>query len=163
MHRPIKFSFALNHTIMKPNLKKEHAKLLYTREKLDQKEIAERTGVSEQTISKWVNADRGEWKRLRQSLIVTKSEQLSRIYEQIDEVNTTIREREQGNRYASSKEADILVKLTAAAKNLESEASVADVVEVSKKYLNWLRILAPNKAREAAMMFDDFIRDLLKR
>jgi transposase len=148
---------------MKPNLKKEHARLLFTQEKLSQKEIAERVCVSEQTITKWVNADKGEWKRLRQSLVVTKSEQLSRIYEQLDELNLAIRQQPEGKRYASTKEADTLVKLTAAAKNLESDASIADTVEVSKRFLNWLRPLAPNKAKEIAAMFDDFIRELLKR
>lgn len=148
---------------MNKNSKKEYAKLLYTQENLTQKEIAEKVGVSEQTITKWVNAENEEWKRLRQSIIVTKKEQLSRIYEQIDEINVSIRSREPGKRYADSKEADTLVKLTTAARNLESEASVSDAIEVGKKFLGWLKPLAPAKAREIAVMFDDFIRDLLKR
>lgn len=148
---------------MKVSLKKEYAKVLFTQEKLSQKEIAEKAEVSEQTITRWVNADNGEWKRLRQSHIVTKTEQLARIYEQIDELNSAIRNLPAGERYASAKQADTLVKLTAAARNMESDASVSDVIEVSKRFLNWLKMLAPNKARELAPMFDDFIKDLLKR
>jgi transcriptional regulator with XRE-family HTH domain len=148
---------------MNKNAKKDYAKLLFTQENLTQKEIAEKVGVSEQTLTKWVNADNEEWKRLRQNIIVTKKEQLSRIYEQIDEINSSIRSKETGRRYADSKEADTLVKLTAAAKNLESEASVGDAIEIGKKFLSWLKPLAPAKAREIAVMFDDFIRDLLKR
>lgn len=148
---------------MNKNAKKEYAKLLFTQENLTQKEIAEKTGVSEQTITKWVNANNEEWKRMRQSIIITKKEQLSRIYEQIDEINASIRLKEPGKRFADSKEADTLVKLTSAARNLESEASVSDAIEVGKKFLGWLKPLAPAKSREIALLFDNFIRDLLKR
>jgi transcriptional regulator with XRE-family HTH domain len=148
---------------MKPNLKKEHAKLLFTQEKLSQKEIAEKVNVSEQTITKWVNTNNGEWKRLRQSLIVTKKEQLSRIYEQIDEITQEIRKREEGKRYVNSKEADILVKLTAAAKNLETEASVSVVIEVAMKFLDYIRPIDLEKAKEISGYFDSYIKDLLKR
>jgi transcriptional regulator with XRE-family HTH domain len=148
---------------MKPNLKKEHAKLLFTQEKLSQKEIAEKVNVSEQTITKWVNANNGEWKRLRQSLIVTKKEQLSRIYEQIDEITQEIQKREEGKRYVNSKEADILVKLTAAAKNLETDASVSVVIEVAMKFLDYVRPIDLEKAKEISGYFDSYIKDLLKR
>ncbi len=143
--------------------KKDFAKILFTKENLSQKEIAERVGVAEKTVSKWVNENDEEWKRLRQSVIVTKEQQLRRIYDQLDELNATIMKREPGKRYADSKEADTMVKLTAAAKNLETDASVADIIEVQKRFLNWLRKLAPQKAKEVASMVDDFIKDTLKR
>lgn len=148
---------------MKPNLKKEHAKLLFTQEKLSQKEIAERVNVSEQTITKWVNANNGEWRRLRQNLIVTKKEQLSRIYEQLDEITEEIQTREKGKRYVNSKEADILVKLTAAARNLETETSLAEIIEVGMRFLNWMRPVDLEKAKEFSGYFDGFIKDQLKK
>lgn len=148
---------------MKPNLKKEHAKLLFTQEKLSQKEIAEKVGVSEQTITKWVNANNEEWRRLRQSLVVTKKEQLSRIYEQIDEITQSIQKKPVGGRYADTKEADTLVKLTTAAKNLETEASIAEIIEVSMRFLNWLRPIDLEKAKEASGLLDSFIKDQLKK
>lgn len=148
---------------MKPNLKKEHAKLLFTQEKLSQKEIAERVNVSEQTITKWVNANNGEWRRLRQNLIVTKKEQLSRIYEQLDEITEEVQKREKGKRYVNSKEADILVKLTAAAKNLETETSLAEIIEVVMRFLNWMRPVDLEKAKEFSGYFDGFIKDQLKK
>ncbi len=163
IHHSEWFSFVLKAFQMNKNAKKEYAKLLFTQENLIQKEIAEKVGVSEQTITKWVNADGEAWKRLRQSIIITKKEQLSRIYEQIDEINISIRSRDPGQRFANSKEADTLVKLTSAARNLESEASVSDAIEVGKKFLSWLKPISPAKSREIAVMFDDFIRDLLKR
>lgn len=146
---------------MKAEQKKELAKLLFVNEKLSQKEIAQRVEISEKTLSRWVND--GQWRKLRQSLLVTKEEQLRRIYEQIDELNTAIASREPGQRYANTKDADTLSKLTSAAKNLESEASISDIVSVAKRFLNWLRPLDIEKAKEISSLIDAFIKDQLKR
>lgn len=146
---------------MKAEQKKELAKLLFVNEKLSQKEIAHRVEISEKTLSRWVND--GQWRKLRQSLLVTKEEQLRRIYEQIDELNTAIASREPGQRYANTKDADTLSKLTSAAKNLESEASISDIISVAKRFLNWLRPLDIDKAKEISSLIDAFIKDQLKR
>ena len=71
--------------------KKEWAKLLYTRERLTQKEIAERTGISAVTINKWIREY--AWNKLKQSMLVTRETQLNRLYMQLDELNTAIMER----------------------------------------------------------------------
>lgn len=146
---------------MKTEQKKELAKLLFVNEHLTQKEISQRVGVSEKTLSRWVNQE--EWRKLRQSLLVTKEEQLRRIYEQIDELNTAIAQREPGQRYANTKDADTLSKLTSAAKNLESDASVSDIVSVAKRFLTWLRPIDMGKAKELSGLFDAFIKEQLKR
>ena len=148
---------------MKMIQKKEHAKLLFIKENLSQKEIAEKVEVSEKTINRWVNENNEEWKRMRQSIIITKEEQLRRIYEQLDELNQAIQKRDAGCKYANSKEADVIVKLTAAANNLESDASIADIVEVAKRFLNWLRPLDLQKAKEVSALLDAFIKDQMKR
>jgi transposase len=141
--------------------RKDWAKLLYTKEHLSQKEIAERTGVSAVTINKW--AKEGEWQKLRQSMLTTKETQIARLYEQLDELNSVIQSRDPGERYANSKEADTLTKLTAAIKSMETDASIADITEVGKRLLEWLRPQNPDKAIEVARLFDDFIKDCLKR
>lgn len=146
---------------MKTTEKKEWAKLLFTKEGLSQTEVAARTGVSKVTINKWVAS--GEWNKLRQSLLVTRDEQLRRLYMQLDELNTAIMQREQGSRFANSKEADTISKLTVSIRTLETDASIADIVEVCKRILNYLRPISPEKAREVAMIFDDFIKEALKR
>lgn len=141
-------------------VEKELAKLLYTKEFLSQKEIAERIGVSEKTISKWAATD--NWKRLRQSMVITKGEQLMSLYEQLDELNTTIRTREEGNKYANSKESDIISKLSASIKNLERETNIADIVSVMSKFLNYVRAIDIEKAKEISYFSDVFIKESLK-
>lgn len=143
--------------------KKEWAKSEYLRGDLSQKEIAEKVGISTVTMNKWVNDPEDNWDRLRKSMLITREAQLQRLYMQLDELNRNIMSREEGKRFPDSKEADTISKLAGAIKTMETEANIADVVEVSKRFLNWLRRLAPEKAREVAAMFNDFIKDLLKR
>ena len=146
---------------MKISEKKDWAKLLFTREGLTQKEIAAKIGVSAQSMTKWVKDN--EWDRLRQSLLVTRDEQLKRLYMQLDELNSMIMKRPAGERFANSKEADTISKLTVSIRTMETDASIADIVEVCKRVLNYLRPISPTKAKETAEIFDDFIRDTLKR
>jgi transcriptional regulator with XRE-family HTH domain len=149
--------------LMKIEQKKELAKLLFVRENLSQKELAVKVGVAEKTISKWVNANEEEWKRMRQSLVVTKEEQLRHFYDQVDELNQAIRSREPGKRYATNKDADTLSKLTSSIKNLETETSISEIIEVSRGYLNWLRPIDIEKAKETANLMDAYIKEKLRR
>lgn len=144
--------------------KKDYAKLLYTIEGVTvQKELAERVGVSPQTINKWVNEDDKLWDRLRQSIIITKESELRRLYMQIQELNDAIEERPKGQRYSNSKEADVLVKLTAAVRQLETDTSIADVMEVLKKFLSFTRSLKDaDYLKELTSLADNFIKSLIK-
>ena len=141
--------------------KKEWAKLLYIRENLTQKEIAQKVGSSAVTISKWIKQDK--WDELRRSMLITRETQLNRLYMQLDELNSAIMTREEGKRFPDYKEAGAISDLTKAIKTMETEASIADIVEVGKRLLNWLRPINPDKAIEIARIVDDFIKDILKR
>lgn len=140
--------------------KQEWAKTLYLLENFTQKEIAEKVGVTEKTMSKWVNE--GQWSQLKSSVIITKSEELKRIYMQINELNTMIFKRDEGQRFASSKEADSLSKLAAAARSLETETSVTDVIEVFKRFTNWLRASDLDRAKDLIILQDAFIKSLMR-
>lgn len=140
--------------------KKAWAQTEYVVKNLSQKEVAEIVGVSTVTLSKWVNQNR--WDELRRQMLVTREKQLSRLYMQIDELTRVIEARPDGQRFSSSKEADTINKLTAAIRALETEASVADIVEVSKRLLDWLRPMNPARAIEIAGIFNDFVKHSLK-
>ena len=77
---------------LKKTEQKEYAKFLFTEKNLTQKEIAEKAGVTEKTLTKWVGENDGEWKKFRQSLMVTKPAQIKAYYEQLerlkDHINT---------------------------------------------------------------------------
>ena len=147
---------------LKNNQKKEWAKDLFLSDQtITQKEVAERVETSTVTMNKWV--EQGGWKQLRDSLLITRESQLRRMYMQLDELNTGIMNREPGKRFADPKEAETIRKLTNAIRSLETESSIADVVEVCKRLLNWLKPINPTLAKIVAGVFDDFIKYVLKR
>jgi len=139
--------------------KKEWAKLLYLKEKITQKEISEKVGVTEKTISKWVNTEK--WETLKASITITKEDTLRRIYMQINEINAVIEKKPEGERYATGTEATNLAKLATAAKMLESEASISETMEVFKRFINWLRPLDLVKAKEVIVLQDNYIKRML--
>lgn len=141
--------------------KKEFARLLYSKEGVTvQKELAERAGVSEQTISKWVRTE--NWEDLRASIIITKEAELRRLYMQLTELNDAIMKREAGQRFASNKEADTLIKLTAAIRQLETDTSVADTLEVLKNFINHIRQDDYTKAKDVTQLADTFVKHITK-
>jgi transcriptional regulator with XRE-family HTH domain len=140
--------------------KKDWAKTVYLNERLTQKEIAERVGVSAQTLGKWIAKEK--WEALKTSLSITREEQLANLYRQVAEINASIAARDEGQRFANSKEADIINKLAAAIDKMERETGLADIVSVSKDILSWARIIDPARVKELSGLFDAYIREKIK-
>jgi transposase len=138
--------------------KKELAQFFYCNSQLSQKEIAEKVGVSEVSMSKWVRE--GKWDTLKASITITRQEQLNRVYQQISAINNKITEEQKG--IPTGADADVLAKLAAVVERLEKETSITDVVSVSMKFLDWLRKIDTEKAKELSGLFDAFIKDLLR-
>jgi transcriptional regulator with XRE-family HTH domain len=139
--------------------KKEWTKLMFLKDNKTQREISDITGVSEKTISKWKKEE--NWDRLRSSIIISKAEELRRIYQQINELNTKIEKRPDGDRYANSKEADTLSKLAATAKNLESDLSVVDIIDAFIGFQDWLREVNLELAKAIIELQDRYIKHKL--
>lgn len=140
--------------------KKEWAKTLYLKENLTQKEIAARVGVSQQTITRWVNTEK--WEDLKTSITLTRQEQIANLYRQVSEMNRAITSRGEGERFATSKEADVLGKLAAAINKMETEVGIKDIVEVGGKFIDWIRAVDLDKAKDITALYDAFIKDQLK-
>lgn len=139
--------------------KKEWAKLLYTKEHISQKEIAERVGVSTVTINRWVNKER--WDDLRVSITITREEQLKNLYRQLGEMNKEISERD-GNKFPNTAEADTITKLANAIDKLEAETGLNEILSAFKEFFNWLRKFNLEEAQRLVPLFDDFIKTKLK-
>jgi DNA-binding XRE family transcriptional regulator len=137
--------------------KKDWAELLVKRTMMNQKEIAEKVGVTPKTMSKWW--DEQNWDTLRTSFFITKGQELQRVYQQISALNDDISNREQ--RWATSREADTLSKLASTARALESEANLADTIDVFLKFTDWIREVDFDKAKEINDLMDAYIKDSL--
>lgn len=139
--------------------KKEWAKTLYLRENLTQQEIADRVGCSRVSVSNWVRA--GKWEEQKVGITLTRQEQVANLYRQVAEINRTIAERPEGERFATSKEADILGKLAAAISKMEQEIGIADTISVLTGLIEWLRPHDIEKAKEITRIADAYIKDKL--
>ncbi len=139
--------------------KKEWAKTLYLRENLTQQEIADRVGVSRVTVSNWVRS--GKWEEQKAGLTLTRQEQVANLYRQVAEINRSISARAEGERFPNSKEADILGKLSAAIRNMEQEMAIADIISALTGFIEWLRPLDLDKAKELTRLADAYIKDKL--
>lgn len=139
--------------------KKEWAKTLYLRETLTQQEIAERVGVSRVTVSNWVRS--GKWEEQKAGITLTRQEQVGNLYRQVAEINRAISSRDEGERFATSKEADILGKLAAAISKMEQEVGIADMISVLTGFIGWVRLHDIEKAKEITRFADAYIKDRL--
>lgn len=156
--------------------KEEFAEWLVIRTSATKKEIAQRVGVTPKTMGRWW--DKNNWEQKRTSFFITKGQELQRIYIQISTLNNEIAERpkkwaelkekypedknipnEAPKGYASPREADTLSKLTASARSLETEVSLADIIDVAIKFTDWMREVDFEKSKEISDYFDSFIKD----
>lgn len=140
--------------------KKDYARQLYLNDSsITQAEIAEKVGVSKVTLCKWVKE--GKWQELQMSLLVGKEEQLARLYKQLRLLNDAI-ENKENQKFATSKEADAILKLTVAIKNLETEINIAEKMATGKEFLSFVRKTAGfDTSKEVAKLFDSFIKSCL--
>lgn len=113
---------------------REHARLLYMQGE-PQKSIAEKVGVSAQTITKWVSE--GNWEQSRAAVNITRQELVNKILKSIDVLLVDLADNPSPEKTAAS--ADKLVKFAATVEKLDKKASVVDVIEVFLAFSRWLR------------------------
>ncbi|MBO4739100.1 MAG: DDE transposase family protein [Bacteroidales bacterium] len=140
--------------------KKDYAKQLFLNDPgITQAEIAEKVGVSKVTICKWVKD--GKWQELQASLLIGKEEQLARLYKQLRLLNDAI-ENKQDQKFATSKEADAILKLTVAIKNLETETNIAEKMATGKEFLAFVRKTSGFElSKDVAKLFNAYIKSCL--
>lgn len=135
--------------------KREYALLLFLRG-YTQKEIAKKVGVTEKTIGTW--KEKHNWEKNKAASFLSNKEQIIFFYDQINEINTFIRERDEGKRFATSKEADALLKLTKAVKALEGDLGLSEIIDVGQEFLTFLKPLDFEASQILMKYYDQFIQ-----
>ncbi|MDR3226595.1 MAG: terminase [Prevotellaceae bacterium] len=113
--------------------KKEFARVLYMSGEA-QDEIAEKTGVSRVTISRWVNESK--WKEKRGAANITRPEIVNKLLLKISNLI------EESDNIADGKFADKLSKFAATIEKLDKKANIVDTVEVLTAFGKWLQYRA---------------------
>jgi transposase len=143
---------------LKKAQEREYAKILFLSENMNQKDLADRVGVTEKTIKSWI--EQGDWKKLKRSTLTTRQNQLNLLYDQLDWLNLEISMRD--IKAATIKEADIIIKLTSAIQKLEIETSVGETVEVARNFINYVRGTDLEFAKKCTTYFDLYIQTKMK-
>ena len=137
--------------------KKGIAKSLYLDGNYTQEEIADKVGITRQTVSRWIKAE--NWEEIKASVTITPAQIIAQWNRQIVEINKKINARPDGERFATTQEADALSKLAGSIKKLEADIGVPDCVSVAMRFLSWLRPLDIEAAKQFNNLFDAFIKD----
>lgn len=117
--------------------RREYARLLYMQGD-QQKLIAEKVGVSPQTVTKWVNA--GGWQEQRAAKNITRPELVNKLLRTIDKMIDSVEVSE--NPDVANGLGDKLAKIAATIEKLDKKASVVDAIEVFMAFGKWLQFQA---------------------
>ncbi|MCF0191321.1 MAG: terminase [Marinilabiliaceae bacterium] len=111
----------------------ELAKIYYL-DGMESKIIAEKVGVSEQTISSWKS--KGNWSELRAARNVTRPELVNKMLRSIDKLLDETLLSDDPSAIATM--ADRLSKLAAVVQKLDKKAGAVETIEVMTAFSKWL-------------------------
>ena len=97
-------------------------------------EIAEQTGVSRVTLSKWCTS--GGWRESRAASSITRPELVNKLLLTIDTLITQVNESK--NPLMMAGLGDKLAKLSSVIEKLDKKANVVDAIEVFMAFSKWL-------------------------
>lgn len=141
--------------------RKAHAKTLFLHEGItNQKDLAKRVGVSENTISKWLTD--GKWSNLKKNFILTREERMSDLLDELTEIQNHIKEQPEGRRFADSKLGDVRRKLIKDIKELETNASKNEVIHALMSLIKFVRPENVEEAKVITKWADIYIKSLLR-
>lgn len=141
--------------------KRSIALSLYLNGNYTQEELALKVGTTRQTIVRWMKED--AWQEIKASQSITPTQLIAQWQQQILEINTAISQREEGQRYATPKEADAMHKISCSIKKLQDDLGISEVISVCQRFLTWLRPVDAEQAKLFNNLMDAFIKDQVKR
>lgn len=142
---------------LKNEQKKALAKDIYLLGSFTFEEIAAKVGCARQTVARWAKNE--GWDELKAGMTIGREQILKNLYRQIEEMNSMISSREKGKRHADTREADILMKLSAAIKKMEDDAGISELVSSGIRFSDWLRKVDLEKAKEFVRLWDAFLKE----
>jgi transcriptional regulator with XRE-family HTH domain len=114
-------------------IKRELARLYYMQGET-QREIAEKTGVSEQTVGKWVND--GNWAIKRAAVNITRAELVNKT---LIAINAILEQFNTSEDPSKTIDADKLSKLAKIVGNLDKKSNIVNVIETFMSFTKWLQ------------------------
>jgi hypothetical protein len=122
------------------NPKQKAEELFLTTEK-SQKEIAEQLGIDPKTLYRWIK--QGHWRELKSATRRMPSVLVENIYEQLDDINYSISQRERGSRHPGKDESLTINRLINCIEKVKKQTSQGQNIEFMMNFIDW--VLPQNK------------------
>ncbi|MDR1984989.1 MAG: hypothetical protein LBQ28_09230 [Prevotellaceae bacterium] len=139
---------------------KEVALMLFLQE-FKQKEIAKKLGISEISVSRWAKDD--NWDELKKGVLTAKNKRISELYNELAEFNNMIKTRDEGSRFATSKEADVRRKLIRDITELETKYNIGQTTVIARDFVIFTKDIDFEFSQKANEYFDMFINHLIEK
>lgn len=136
--------------------KKDFAQTLFLYSNVTQGEIAQRVGVSENTLSKW--KQEGDWESQRGALTATKPQLIKDFYHQIGLIKSSAVDGEGKARALDYKEAQSIRVITKAIAELDKTLTVDVYFQVMEEFVRWLFEAQPDEAQRFLPWQDRFMK-----
>lgn len=143
------------------NQKKKELAMILFQQDYSQKEIAAKLEISEQTVSRW--AKLGNWDKIKTNLTTSRHNRLSELYEELAEFNQAIKLKKEGERFASSKEADARRKLISDIKDLEGKYSIGEAISIGREFTSFVRDVDFELSTQIIEYYDAYINSLIEK
>jgi predicted transcriptional regulator len=127
--------FAIKKFMAKENQKKKEVARILFMQGEKQNIIAETTGVSKQTISKWVKEN--NWDHVKAASNITRPELVNKLLNAINKLLDQVNEKNDPSELASL--SDKLSKFASTIEKLDKKANIVDAIEVFMAFNKWLQ------------------------
>lgn len=121
-------------------------------------EVAELVGVTPRMTKQW--STDGNWAKLRASNAITPQKLLDNLYMMVHQAIEQVNKRP--SKVATTEEAKAIANLADAIKKMQSDVGVVEICGVGTRFINWLKQVDLDKAKEVSGYFDGFIKDSVK-
>lgn len=152
--------FAMPDNNLSIQQKKDYAKVLFLKHNLTQKEIAEEVGVSEVSMSHWVNE--GRWENMRKSLTTTKAEQLAFLYDIMAKLTEEGKKALEDDDPDTNPDTDAISKISKSIERLEKDAGVGEMIQTGIAFISFVEKEDIEPAKIISHWFYLFIQDKMQ-
>lgn len=121
-------------------------------------DVADLVGVNSSLAKRW--STEGNWAKLRASQAITPQKLLDNLYMMVHQIIEQVNNRK--SKIATTEEAKTIAQLADAVKKMQSDVGIVEICGVGTRFINWLKQVDLEKAKEVSGYFDGFIKDSVK-
>ncbi len=118
---------------------KQKAESLFLNTEKSQKEIASQLGIDPKTLYRWIKE--GHWQQLKSTTRRMPSVLVENIYEQLDDLNYNISQRDRGERHPTKDESLTINRLTNCINKIQKQTSQGQNIQFMMNFIDYVQPL----------------------